>query len=219
MSKAHITTKKRILLAAEALYAEKGFEGVSLRDITTSAGVNVSAVSYYFGSMKQLADEIMVCYIDPINERRLELLNKLNGTEAKGIIKLEQVLEAFIRPLLEVVSSNVVQEKLFSKIIGHCMTTSGDSLPDKLLPQFRSVTDRFIEVLQLALPHLNTETLIWRMHFSFGALAHTLTHSDRVVAITNGRFGYLSLEQLLSEIVTYCCGGLRAEAVCSSGKP
>ena len=43
-------TRERILKAAEALFAERGFETVSLRDITGAADANVAAVNYHFGS-------------------------------------------------------------------------------------------------------------------------------------------------------------------------
>ena len=48
------TTRARILVSAEALFAERGFEVVSLREITGAAGANVAAVNYHFGSKEKL---------------------------------------------------------------------------------------------------------------------------------------------------------------------
>ncbi|NOX20059.1 MAG: CerR family C-terminal domain-containing protein [Nitrospirae bacterium] len=47
-------TRDRILKAAEELFAEKGFDGVSVREITDRAGSNVASVHYYFGNKKGL---------------------------------------------------------------------------------------------------------------------------------------------------------------------
>lgn len=49
-----ITKEEHILLHAEQLFAEKGFEGSSTREISKMAKVNVSMISYYFGSKEKL---------------------------------------------------------------------------------------------------------------------------------------------------------------------
>jgi len=51
-------TREKILDAAEALFAEHGFEGASMRMITARAGVNLAAVNYHFGSKENLLREI-----------------------------------------------------------------------------------------------------------------------------------------------------------------
>lgn len=52
------STNQKILFTAEKLFAEKGFDATSTRDIAKSAGVNVSMISYYFGSKEKLFEEI-----------------------------------------------------------------------------------------------------------------------------------------------------------------
>lgn len=54
-----ITSKEEnILFAAEKLFAEKGFDGTSTREISTEAQVNISMISYYFGSKEKLFEKI-----------------------------------------------------------------------------------------------------------------------------------------------------------------
>ena len=48
------STKERILGAAESLFAQRGFDGASLRQLTSAAGVNLAAVNYHFGSKEKL---------------------------------------------------------------------------------------------------------------------------------------------------------------------
>ena len=52
-------TKNKILTIAGHLFAESGFDGVSIRDIADKASVNVSAVNYHFGCKQDLFDEIL----------------------------------------------------------------------------------------------------------------------------------------------------------------
>lgn len=53
-----ISKEENILINAEKLFAEKGFEGTSTRDISKLANVNISMISYYFGSKEKLFEKI-----------------------------------------------------------------------------------------------------------------------------------------------------------------
>ncbi|MHA4811940.1 TetR/AcrR family transcriptional regulator [Flavitalea flava] len=51
--------REQILLVAEELFGEKGFEGTSVRDIAQKAGVNLAMISYYFGSKEKLLESMI----------------------------------------------------------------------------------------------------------------------------------------------------------------
>jgi AcrR family transcriptional regulator len=51
--------RSQILSAAEDLFAEKGFDGTSVRDIAHKAGVNLAMISYYFGSKEKLFEALV----------------------------------------------------------------------------------------------------------------------------------------------------------------
>ena len=53
-----ISKEENILFNAEKLFAEKGFDGTSIREISKEAQVNVSMISYYFGSKEKLFEKI-----------------------------------------------------------------------------------------------------------------------------------------------------------------
>jgi AcrR family transcriptional regulator len=67
--------REQILIVAEELFGENGFDGTSVRDIAHKAGVNLAMISYYFGSKEKLLEaliEFRTGYITGI----LEELNK-----------------------------------------------------------------------------------------------------------------------------------------------
>src|SRR5258705_19078 len=84
-------TKTRILDTAEKLFGQNGFEGTSLRDITAQAEVNLAAVNYHFQSKDSLIDAVIERRIEPINRRRMEMLDQagLHPT-------IEQIVGAFV---------------------------------------------------------------------------------------------------------------------------
>jgi AcrR family transcriptional regulator len=51
--------REHILNVAEELFAEKGFDGTSVRDIAQRAGVNLAMISYYFGSKEKLLESLI----------------------------------------------------------------------------------------------------------------------------------------------------------------
>ena len=69
-------TRRKILDAAEALFAERGFHGVSLRDITTMAKVENALASYHFKLKEQLICAVVKRRAE---EHRLDLVNSLDA--------------------------------------------------------------------------------------------------------------------------------------------
>ncbi len=61
-------SKKRILETATALFAQKGFEGTSIREICKNANVNLCMISYYWGGKQELYQGI----IEDLLEKQIE---------------------------------------------------------------------------------------------------------------------------------------------------
>ena len=53
-----ISKEENLLRSAEILFAEKGFSGTSTREIAKAANVNISMISYYFGSKEKLYEKL-----------------------------------------------------------------------------------------------------------------------------------------------------------------
>src|SRR2546430_1603760 len=95
-------TKFKILDAAERLVAEHGID-ISLRAITAEAGGNLAAVNYHFQSKEALFITMIGRRFEPINAARLKKLDTLEAAHPKGKLPLEDVLEAFLAPILDAV--------------------------------------------------------------------------------------------------------------------
>ena len=200
------STKERILEATEHLVAEKGFDGVSLRDITTGAGVNVSAVNYHFGSKEKLYEEIQCRYINPLNEERMRMLDDVVASGG-GV---EGILEAFMRPLLTTVGRSRMSEQMFYKLMGRCIMDQQGSISEAMIPLFSRMTEAFTQALSKALPEMPKDLLLWRLNFSFGVIVQTLLHSDAFKKLTAGASGDPDFETHLKRMVDFCHAGFMA---------
>jgi len=203
-------TRERVLRSAEALFAERGFEIVSLRDITGAADANVAAVNYHFGSKEKLIDAVIERHVVPINEERLELLNRFEAECVESPLPVEKVLKAFLWPMLRHITSGEMSEELFGKFMGRLIGERGYRLPESVRPLFRMMAARFTSALRRAVPQLSEEEALWRMHFSFGVMSNTLTHGDTLREISGGRAGNPSIEKIFDEIIEFCAAGIEA---------
>lgn len=82
----------QILQVAERLFAEKGFDGTSIRDIAKEASINIAMVSYYFGSKEQLLESIILHRATGI---KLQLDN-LMLEDLNPLEKIHKLIELYI---------------------------------------------------------------------------------------------------------------------------
>ena len=94
---ASFSTKDRILGAAEELFAQYGFSGTSLRQVTSHADVNIAAVNYHFGSKENLVNEVFRRRMDEMTAARLAQLEQARSARPGD---LRAVLAAFVEPAL-----------------------------------------------------------------------------------------------------------------------
>jgi AcrR family transcriptional regulator len=192
-------TKQKILDTAERLFGERGYDATSLRQIIATAGVNLAAVHYHFGSKEELLDELVVRRAGPVNEARIANLDRLEA--AGGSPAVEQVLEAFLLPTAEAASLNPQFVKVMGRILAEGL------MPVILEKHFRVAAGRFLGVLRRALPDLPQDELLWRVHFMMGAMAHTMCRSPEFPKRV-GETG--DFQARMERLVTFLSAGFRA---------
>lgn len=90
--------KQHILEAAEDLFARKGFEAATVRDIADAANVNLAMISYYFGSKEKLMEDLFHQRMDTM-KMKVELL--LKDKALTPFEKIESVLEGYVKKVIE----------------------------------------------------------------------------------------------------------------------
>jgi AcrR family transcriptional regulator len=89
--------REHILVVAEQLFGERGFDGTSVRDIAQSAGVNLAMISYYFGSKEKLLAALIVFR----SEYTYGILEELNKDESLSPWdKMDRLVEFYVDRIL-----------------------------------------------------------------------------------------------------------------------
>jgi AcrR family transcriptional regulator len=89
-------TRRSILIIAEKLFSELGYEGTSTRQISKEAGVNLAMINYYFGSKEGVFMEIVKNRIQDFNLQ----LKSINEDQAPPLEKLLLVVESYANRIL-----------------------------------------------------------------------------------------------------------------------
>jgi AcrR family transcriptional regulator len=204
-----MSTKTRILNAAEKLFADKGFNGTSLREITSSAEVNLAAVNYHFGSKKELIKAVMSRYMNELSPKLESALISLCHSEQQP--SLVQVFSAFVEPLL---SLNEFQENgtsNFLQLLGRGYTDSQGFLRWFLTTRYPNVIDNFVAAVHKAYPELTTEQMFWRLHFTMGTIVFTMSSSDALIDIARSDFHKnTDIKGVIEQVIPYVAAGVSA---------
>ncbi len=198
------STRDKIIQSAEILFAEKGPDGASLREITQAAGVNLAAVNYHFQSKEGLLEVVLQSRLRPINELRLQLLADL---EEQDGLSVEAILGAFVSPALDPKHMPTGHFVLLMARLHHAQDAACQGL---LLELLGPVLQRLHQALGRVLPALSNEELSQRMQFVVGAMIHSLFHhcaprgGHKAEPLKN-----LNNDQFKQQFISFCAAGLK----------
>jgi len=204
-------TKARILDAAEALFMEHGFEATSLRAITAAAAVNLAAVNYHFGSKEELFQAVLTRRLDPMNQDRIALLDRLESSTADGAPSCDRIVMALFVPALRLARDPERGGKNFLRLLGRAYADPAPFIRRFLSEQYAEMIARFKTAFGRALPQLPRKELSWRLHFMMGALSYTLAGTDALKLIAElNPLETDNDEILLRRLAPFLLAGLQA---------
>jgi AcrR family transcriptional regulator len=208
VSKAQFSTKERILDAAETLFAQYGFGGTSLRQVTSQADVNIAAVNYHFGSKENLVNEVFRRRMDEMSAQRLGRLKAATGADPAD---LDGILAAFVEPPLA-----MAQDRhgggAFIRVIARAYAEKNDGLRRFLSEQYGHVLREFARAISRCLPGLSKEELYWRLDFVAGALTYAMADFG-MIKRPAGISEVEHRQRAAQELIRFASAGFRAGQV------
>jgi AcrR family transcriptional regulator len=195
-------TRERILDAAEALFGERTFDTVSLRDITQKAGVTLALASYHFGSKEALFGECVARRAAILNEMRRERLARLKPEAEVG-----EILDAFMRPLFDRMRQGDEGWASYLRIVANL--SRGDRWLALLREHFDGVALLFLERLAPALPMVSRDALLRGFTLTLDAMLQTLSRNRRVDSLSAGAVSSDDLASAYDALMRFSVAGLK----------
>lgn len=171
--------------SAEELFANQGYHGTTLRQLTQKAGVNLASVNYHHGNKESLYLETLRRRLRPINEARLRQLAEAETQAAGNPVPLAQIFQAFAQPVFmspSIESNHGYAGQLIGRALSEPLPFTGAFVEKELQPTLA----RFAQALRLHDRISSPEDFLWRFSFVAGALHHSLATLHVMKSLTGG---------------------------------
>lgn len=199
-----LSTQERILNASEILFAEFGFDAVSLRKITQTAGVELALANYHFGPKTELFLAVVRRRADELNQARRVAIEQLPAAA-----NVEDVIDAFTRPYTQKSTRGGPGWKSYGRLIAQ-IANSPRWTEAVMASQFDPVAALFIERIEATLPGSDARDIYWGFHFLLGAMVTTFAETGRIDRLSQGICRSSDLDTIQQKMVPFLAGGFRA---------
>ncbi len=204
--------KTRILDAAEKLFAQHGFDGVALREIAKLADVDVALTNYHFGTKRDLLTAVFHRRAVILNDVRNKALDACLAQAAPHPAKLEDIIDAYLRPLGEVQASANEGWKHYLSLVAW-VNNSPKWGREFMTDNFNPFVLKFINALKEALPDADEQTLFWGYNYMSGALTLTFADTQRLDVLSGGKASSSDVATGYAHMTPFIASGFRA--ICS----
>ncbi|WP_234337046.1 TetR family transcriptional regulator [Streptomyces xylophagus] len=191
-------TRDGLQTAALELLAQRGQEGVTLREITDRAGANVAAVSYHFGSLKALCDAAIEHALEQYLDAQMEALDSLGPTAT-----LHEVAAAFAGPMMRAFAAGG-QDLAVMRTVARVGIEPPQGW-ERLTGKFDKSRRDALRVLKPNLPGVDEEELIFRTRCAAGLL------NWLALAPIGTELATMSAEQIERQLVPVVAGAFRGD--------
>ncbi len=192
-------TRDGLQTAALELLAQRGQEGVTLREITDRAGANVAAVSYHFGSLKALCDSAIEHALEQYLDAQIQALNPLDSTST-----LQDLAAAFAGPMVRALAAGG-QDLAVMRTVARVGIEPPQGW-ERLTGKFDQSRREALRVLTANLPGVDEQELIFRTRCAAGLL------NWLALAPIGAELAAMSAEQIERQLVPVVTGAFRGDA-------
>jgi AcrR family transcriptional regulator len=199
-------TRKRILKQAERLFAKKGIDAVSIRDITDAAGVNSAAIHYHFGSKSGLIEALLERWAGELVERRGKLLDRI---EAQPKVALRDVVDVLVWPMIELGGAR----RGGGGYVGFLAAVMNHPEYIPLMNQlYEPDISRTLALLEQVTPHLSSDVRMLRWAIAKDTVNRAVSVSTSPVHLWLKHYAPHAGDSLGERLVDFLTGAFEAEA-------
>lgn len=193
--------RTRILDVAQGLFAEHGFEAVSMRDIAAAADVSLALLTYHFGTKDRLYREIFARRQSVVDAR----LAHLAEADLRAGDALDQIVAAFVEPQMRL--RETPDGLAFARLLAREAADPSSERRGIIEEFYDPMARRFIAALCEVRPDISVEQARWGYLFAVGAMSMSAL-DDRVQRFGEGEPSALAKKtELLKAFIRGGWGG------------
>jgi AcrR family transcriptional regulator len=201
-------TRERILDAAEELFAEHGFDGVTVRQVTRKAAVDVALAHYYFGTKRGLFDSVFLRRAAVINEARLKAIDDYQIASGPAGATVEGFIQAFLDPVMDRWAHGGPGWTNYLAIVAQVNNTpkwGGETMAR----YFDPVIHRLIDALRGIMPGVQDIDLYWCYQFLSGTLTLAFAQTGRIDLLSSGVCRSTDYDAVRARMAAFTAAGFR----------
>jgi len=199
--------RDRLLDAAEKSFAEKGFDGTGVRELTAKAHCNIAAVNYHFGGKDNLYIEVFRRRLSALCEARIRSIEQVMS-RSDDEVTLEELLRAFaksfVEPLVDQASGPVFM-KLMIREISDPRLPKRMFLEEMILPTLRVFERAIVRIC----PGMDERTVVLCLVSVVGQLMHIVSVGEMFGHGGDGDLPIPSLDEIVEHVVEFSAAGIR----------
>jgi AcrR family transcriptional regulator len=199
------STRERLLEAAERLFFKKGYEGVSVRDLTDMAGTNIASINYHFKGKDNLYREVFRQRLSRMAERKLAELSRV--THEKDPPDLREVFRSCVSGFLgDILSSRDMEN--FLNVVSHEMSEPGMAT-DILMKEIVTPVHKVLkEAVQKARPDLAGEKVSLCIVSLIGQMFHFVRAREIIKRVVGRGYSKEFLNEVVEHITDFSLKGM-----------
>lgn len=208
-SSAPTTTAEHILDAAEPLFADHGYHGTTLRQVTKAAGANLASVNYHHRSKEALYRAVVRRRLHAIDQGRLAELELAEARATGAPVPVATLLDILARPLFERAGGTACDARA-ARLLGRSLAEPLPFMDEFLQRELSPVLARFGQALRRHFPAEPPDRFLWRLNFIVGSLHHTVASMHRMSRLTDGLCREQDAAKALALFVNFSAAGLES---------
>jgi len=196
--------RKKLLDAAEALFCEKGFEGTSVRDLTTTAGCNVASVNYHFGGKDKLYVEMFRRQMRRLFQRHKKLIDTLADNPDAT---LEDLVRGAITEPLKTIENKEKSAAVMKLLVREVLNQHVDK--DEIIGDWKNeFFPLFCDAMTRLCPGLDSQAARMCVFTLDALVVHPILFYEIYLEIVPG----INAEGIIEHIVKFASVGIRTYA-------
>jgi AcrR family transcriptional regulator len=202
---ASAVVRELLLDSAEILFAERGFYGASVRDITQHAGMRLAAINYHFSSKEMLFRDVLLRRSAGL---QLERLKRLATVPAAGSarVRTRALVTAYVSPVVELAGAS----EGFKHYLRLIAQVSVSQLPALLLvaDHYNPSAKQFVASLGKIFPDCPSQRLYHGYQFMLATTLYSFADNMRIDSLTGGKLRSSDYEAAAKLLIPFVTSGL-----------